>query len=354
MSGPRITQHLCILAALSCATNAFAIGSFDIHLNAGPNLQANPEALGAFERAAQQWESYISSPIRINIDAEIAPIGAFNVIGSTDIFNNGANAPYINQPYSLVRDAMAARHVRPGNEILAYLPTSAQVSANVPAVGAFDNTTLGITTANQKALGLMDGSPTNTWVDAGMTFNSNFSFDYDRTNGVQPGQMDFETVAAHEIGHVLGFLSDTDDYDYLPSLTDNATTLDLFRFNHLDHPATAIEFTTKPRELRPGHSADFFDLAREWAFSTGVQQGDGSQASHWRDEFSVDEHGSLIIGNLIGIMDPSLNYGVIESISEADLRAMELIGYDTVVPEPAAFALIAFAFVPALARRRRR
>jgi hypothetical protein len=357
----RSLSAVAALIALGCGpVTVFAVNGFDIHLNPGPNLSQNPEALAAFERAAQAWENYISTPIRININAEVAPDPRFNIIGSTDIFNGGANFPFINQPYTLVRDAMAARSVRPGDSVLASLPTSAQLHADVPTGGTFDNTTVGITTANQKALGLLDGSASNTFVDAAMTFNSNFSFDYDSSDGVSPGKMDFQTAATHEIGHVLGFLSDTDDYDAIPELSDpnlglsdNATTLDLFRFNRDNLPTALAEFTAFHRELRPTQHATFADLTNAFAMSTGVLNGDGNQASHWQDDIFVDQlDDTLIIQPNIGIMDPTLNFGTLESITAADLRAMELIGYDT-IPEPSAFALMTIATIPLITRRRR-
>jgi hypothetical protein len=51
-------------------------------------------------------------------------------------------------------------------------------------------------------------------------------------------------------------------------------------------------------------------------------------------------------------MDPSLNDGVIEDVGAADLRAMELIGYDT--PEPGGMMLVVIGGLAALGRRRTR
>ena len=128
------------------AAPAFALGQFQINLIPGPTLANTPDALAAFERAAQAWEAYISTPITINIDADIQPNSNPFVIGSTDVFTGN-----LNLDYSTVRNAMAARASRPGDSILASLPTSAQVHASIPATGMFDNTTIGLTLANQKA-----------------------------------------------------------------------------------------------------------------------------------------------------------------------------------------------------------
>lgn len=347
------------LAGAITASPARAVGLFDINLNAGPLLAANPEALAAFERAAQAWEQYISSPIRINIDADLADIPNPAVIGFTSIFPRN-DASEVNLDYTLVRDAMAAWSVRPGNQLLSALPTQAQLTASVPTElgGAFDNTTIGITRANQKALGLMPDPLTNTLSDAVMVFNQNFSFDYDRSDGFDFLTIDFETAAIHEIGHVLGFLSDTDDYDQNnydlnPTLLTNVTTLDLFRFDTFNLPSTLEEFTMFPRELRPGHEAAFFDLVNYSPMATGAVRGDGTQASHWKDD-DIGYYDPLedvyYLGDLIGVMDPTLPFHVIEDISAADLRVMELIGYD-VVPEPG--SMVALLGAGWIAARRR-
>lgn len=65
-----------------------------------------------------------------------------------------------------------------------------------------NKTSVRITTANQKAPGLLAANATG--VDASITFNSNFSFDFNPTDGITAGQYDFVGIASHEIGHALG------------------------------------------------------------------------------------------------------------------------------------------------------
>jgi hypothetical protein len=318
---------------------AYAVGDFQIHIDPGPELASNPAALAAFRRGAAEWESQISSPIRINISADLGTFDNAFTIGGTTGFGDSN----INLEYTMVRNAMAARASRPGDAVLGFLPTIARNNANVPIGGTFDNATIGITRANQKALGVI---PSDSVKDGTIIFNRNFNFAYDRSTG-QQSQIDFQTVVAHEIGHVLGFLSDTDDFDNDPTLTDNSTTLDLFRFGLNSKPKTFADFQVMPRELRPGIEAVTTDLVNSYRMSTGEIGGDGRQASHWKDD-------QLLGTRYIGVMDPTLSTGTIEDVTAADLRVLELIGYD-VIPEPsAAGAAGVIVIVCVLLRRHRR
>jgi hypothetical protein len=341
-------RAFCALILSGAAVGAFparAVGLFEINLIPGTTLQANQPALDAFRRAASEWEAHISTPIRVNVTADLGTFTDPNTIGST-----GFGSENLNLDYTTVRDKMVARAVRPGNAILASIPDSTHMRAIVPTGTTFDNTTIGLTRANQKALGLIANPLTDTTVDGQITFNQAYTFDYDSRDGVDSDKIDFQTAAAHEIGHVLGFLSDVDDYDN-GATSDNATTLDLFRFNKTIKPTTPEEFRILPRELRPGEESFTTDLDHEYAMSTGANQGDGRQASHWKDDFIFD--GTIFIsGPLIGIMDPTLGNGTIENVGPADLRAMELIGYDT--PEPSGLMLLGIAAIGTIARRCRR
>jgi hypothetical protein len=53
-------------------------------------------------------------------------------------------------------------------------------------------------------------------------------------------------------------------------------------------------------------------------------------------------------------MDPTLSFGQFEDLTDADIRAMELIGYDTTVPEPGVAGVIVLAGFGFLAKRKRR
>jgi hypothetical protein len=140
------------LLVLAFAPAVRAVGLFKIDLIAGPALQADEQALGAFRRAAADWEAVISSPIKVNVYADLLPFQNPNIIGATGYGNEN-----LNLDYDTVRDRMAARANRPGNGILAHLPTSAELKVNLPpgADATYMTGTIGILRANQKALGLI-------------------------------------------------------------------------------------------------------------------------------------------------------------------------------------------------------
>jgi hypothetical protein len=75
-------------------------------------------------------------------------------------------------------------------------------------------------------------------------------------------------------------------------------------------------------------------------FSTGRANGDGQQASDWKDNLGI------------GIMDPTLAAGELALITMNDLRAFDAMGY-TLVPEPATgAALLLGGLILGLRRRR--
>jgi hypothetical protein len=327
------------------------LNGFDIVIVPNASLSGNAAALAAFNRAAQAWEAFIADPITVTINANLAALGS-GVIGS-------ANPTLLKGSYTTVRNAM---ELDAGNEtddaITAFLPTAAQASFLVPTNFALDGQ-MQLTKANAKALGFTNLDAQFGVSDGNITFSSNFAFDYDNSDGVTPGTMDFETVAAHEIGHALGFLSDVDYVDAVVKAGQTATDveptpLDLFRFRDNvagQDPSTAAEFTTFPRSMLAGSAAITDELTPlgltggEALMSTGAQTGDGRQASHWKD--------NNLTGLLIGMLDPTLSNGQVFPVTTADLRAFDLIGYEiTLIPEPASAALLAAGGLMLLRRRR--
>jgi hypothetical protein len=285
-------------------------------------------AVDALNRAGQKWSQRLADPITVNLVVNMTNLNNSNVIGN-------ASSTLLFGQYSTLRSAMINDAANEADDsVVAYLPNVNTASFFVPQGFSLSPNLLG-TKANLKALGFAGLDNQFGINDGEINFNSGFNFDFDSSNGVGSGQMDFETVAAHEIGHILGFISVVDEIDFLVGNEPQEVMpylLDMFRFGPLDNPTDLVEFTNASRDLRPGPESYFDDLTTEILFSTGDLGGDGHQASHWK----ADD----ITGNFLGIMDPTLSFTQISPITELDFRALDVIGYDiATVPLPGAFWL---------------
>ncbi|MBW8001141.1 MAG: hypothetical protein FVQ80_03860 [Planctomycetes bacterium] len=223
---------------LSSPQRAVANNNTAINLNPGSGIIANTPALDAFNRAAQTWQNYLGDDVTLNININMASLGT-GILGSASTSSYYAN-------YDFIRD-MVATGADTGSSIeaatLSYLPTAAQYSTYAP-VGFTLSGDMEATRANLLALGVSQaglgglGTP-----DASITFSTNFTWDYDDSDGITAGAFSFESVATHEIGHSLGFVSEVDYADYILSLSATAalrpSPLDLFRFAADNVPTTS-------------------------------------------------------------------------------------------------------------------
>lgn len=328
------------------------------------------QARAGFEAAAAMWSRVLKDPIAIRLDVQFSALGP-NILGSTGSTTNSIQYAGLKSVLALdaksVWDASAVNALQPGP--LAFV-------SNEPAVGAAinvatraldnnntnDNNFININTAQVKALGLNPVYAANNpgQRDGAVSFSTLFAWDFDPTDGITPGTIDFVGVAAHEIGHALGFRSgvDTADVNALPAVAlpgrsglNNlawGTVNDLQRYGEFNGEQT-LDWSiggTRCFSINAGQNC----LA---LLSTGRTLGDGRQASHWKDDTLLN------INPPIGIMDPTASgpngSRPLMTISKLDRIAFDVMGFDLAVPEPGTWMMLiaGFGFVGAAMRRRR-
>lgn len=327
---------------LMLALSSAAYAQLTFNLVYSPSI--DPLALAGFQAAANRWSSVLKDPVTVTLNIGFTNLGA-SILGSTSLTQGGFSYNTVKTALTADRtsanDNLAVSSLQPGSTFGMLLNrTSNSPNGSGSATPFFDNdgdannSTIRLTLANARALGLY--MPTGGLNDATIQFNSTFAFDFDPTNGISAGQIDFVGIATHEIGHALGFVSGVDilDSNSPPNngpFADNQFTyvspLDLFRFS-TDSRALGsgvIDWTADNRTKYFSIDGGNTSLG---TFSTGTTFGDGRQASHWKDNQNL------------GIMDPTAAYGELLSMTQLDLTAFDVIGWDlAAVPEPATTAL---------------
>lgn len=360
---------------------------------------AGSQAQQGFNIAASYWGSMLTNNAVINLGVGFSPL-ATGIIGSTGstradygVANWEARVNTTKSTSSIDKNIVLPTLTNGGASFITNGTTTTNgVTNDDTGKLAYDNAgtvssqTLYLNTSLIKAIGGSTGLPTTTR-DGNVTFSSNFDFDFNPTDGISTNTFDFIGVAIHEIGHALGFVSGVDLLDVYGlgkgpgagalgySLNDTSiySALDMFRYS--TDPTNIVLGVDTSLDLSVGGSKYFSVDGGKTAlfgntFSTGSYNGDGQQASHWKDT------AGCVVGN--GIMDPTFCFGQTGKVTGLDLAAYDAMGWNlsvdaltygttstatiynqfsvSPVPEPATWAsmISGFGLVGGTMRRRAR
>lgn len=316
--------------ALSASTSDNAAANLTIILRATQSLEDAPLAKAAFLRAAANWEAVVNSPVTIYLDADYGstnfgqPWGA-GTLGST------SSPSLSNVSYSTVRQTLiSGANSATKQNVYNALPTNS-VPVTVDSGNAV-STTVSVSSSIGRAIGLLNATAQPNDNAARIGFNSNFTFDFDPTDGITTGQTDFEAVATHEIGHALGFTSRSgsgsatpamwDLYRFRTGMTDGAFT-NTQRIMTIGGPTANSQYYFVPGQTEVG-------LSDGGPSGDTTNNADGNQSSHWRQ---ASRNGGVFAG-YIGIMDPRIPSGIHREITQNDTKALDIFGYNSTIVAP--------------------
>ena len=389
-------RKLLLSAAMALVVGGISTpaSSATIVLNNLGGVDPGSQALFGFTAAAEFWSKRLTNDVTINLDVRFQSLGP-GVLGQAGSRSFVVDTETIQNQLAAVGatslDAIAVANLptlTPGDYGVGALSVitpgdlggglgSDALTRVLDADGSANNSFLDANSANLKALGFTGFGDV---ADGAISFSSDFNFDFDPSNGIANNAIDFISVAVHEIGHVLGFVSGVDIYDVLgfpdgPLLGDPdlgmlplddfaiGSVLDLYRYSAADSGAV-LDWSVGGS---PFFSIDGQTVYGGGYFSTGAYNGDGRQASHWKD--------NLVGMPQLGALDPTVSYGQAGKVTSLDLAAFDVIGwnidydvlnstrsfttrdiYYAAIPEPTTWALTitGFFLIGGALRRTRR
>ncbi len=305
-----------------------------------------------FEIAGRLWSTYFTDPVTVNIHVGTSNLDQSVLAGALSGYKTAI--PYTGYETNGLRSYIQ-NDAKSQDDSTAYnssITTSMNGGAFIiydasgQALGAriANGTSVSIPRANAKALNvpLDNAAGLDGYIIVNQTVKNTagqvvpWGYNYSSAT-VASNTIDFVSVAAHEIGHVLGFVSGVDrpwkftvagssslSYEESRSLLEErineSTPLDLFRTLDISNVASSV---TRERSIG---GSPFLSLSNGNTstalgyFATGkdkTQGGNGFQASHWLGQ-----------GTSSGLMNATVGTGIRASFANLDLRTFDVIGWD--------------------------
>ena len=334
-------RDLRTIAWTAWGTLAFlVVPAHSLTFNFNPQPGMDQDAIDGFVEAGELWSVIYDDAITLNIDIDFRQLDP-GVLGSTSsdrtTVDYGDFVTAVVGAATSADDTASSGSLQAGPSFDMLLNRTANSPHGSGSATPFldddsdaNNRAVRLTRANAKALGLIAADDTGR--DAFISFSSDFNWDFDPGNGITANHFNFVFVAAHEIGHMMGFTSGVDILDgnsppvngpFQDSLFTWVSGPDSFRFSSdsFDEGGGIIDWTADNRPKFFSIDGGATDLGE---FSRGRNFGDGQQASHWKDDRGL------------GIMDPTVGAGEEGNITNLDIQLFDVIGYDLNGGQPVA------------------
>lgn len=284
------------------------------------------EQRAAFRSAVDGWARRVNSNVAWNIRVEFRPLT--DPTQTTPTLRNYSyetvyNALRRSRTSSEDRDVIEALQ-RPPTFALQLSRTRNNPNGNGSATpytdrnGDANNSTLQVTNAQAKALGIFNGSSSE--VDAVFVFDSDAPWSY-RSSATTADQYDFVGYATREIGRAFGFVSGLDRFATVtqnqgPQLDSDfpyVTVLDLLRYSAKGTPDWTVDTRTKYLSFDGGEN-------RIAEFSTGLFFGDNQPAGTWKPAAAGAAR--------VGVFEAGNPRGRMPGFSRTDRKALDVIGWE--------------------------
>ncbi|MBS0638719.1 MAG: NF038122 family metalloprotease, partial [Proteobacteria bacterium] len=273
-------------------TTSTTVSPFVINISWDSSVGSAPSGFkDAVLKAASYLESQFVDPITINISVGYGNVGPYAMSGS---MLGGATSYLKSYSYSTLLSALKADQTTTAD---------AAAVATLPSASPY-NGTYWVTSPQAKALGLTSG--TSTAIDGYVGFSSTYTFDLDNSDGVTGGTYDLFGTAVHELTHAMGrwqFVGST-----MLGTPNSYSIYDLF-----DYAAPGVRASAGA----PGYFSIDSGVTNLGNFDTS-----GADPSDWGSGMGYDACNAYATS------------GVVKVVSESDLTAVDVVGYNRATGTP--------------------